>query len=79
MSNYRGITLVSCFDKIFTSVLNDRLQNWAQETEINSDAQFWFKAKHSTVDAIFIQTSLVKRHLQNKKVVPCVYRFKTSF
>ena len=72
-NNYRGITLVSCFGKIFTSILNDRLQNWAQETEINSDAQFGFKAKHSTVDAIFILTSLIERHLQNKKRFYCAF------
>ena len=72
-NNYRGITLVSCFAKIFTSILNDQLQNWAQETEINSDAQFGFKAKHSTVDYIFILTSLIERHLQNKKRLYCAF------
>ena len=50
--------------------MNDRLQNWA---EINSDAQFGFKAKHSTVDAIFILTSLIERHLQNKKRLYCAF------
>ena len=57
----------------YLPVLNDRLQNWAQETEINSDAQFGFKAKHSTVDAIFILTSLIERHLQNKKRLYCAF------
>ena len=55
------------FFVFFSSILNDRLQNWARETNINSDAQFGFKEKHSTVDAIFILTSLIERHLQNKK------------
>ena len=27
VNNYRGITLVSCFSKIFTGILNNRLKN----------------------------------------------------
>ena len=53
-NNYRGITLVSCFGKIFSSILNDRLQCWATQNSANTDAQFVFKSNHSTVDAIFI-------------------------
>ena len=53
--------------------MNDRLQNWARETDINSDAQFGVKEKHSTVDAMFISTSLIERHLQNKKKFYCAF------
>ena len=27
-NNYRGITLISCFAKLFTSVINNRLKIW---------------------------------------------------
>ena len=57
-NNFRGITLVSCFSKLFTSVLNQRLKQWAVENDTITDAQFGFKANHSTVDAVLILTSL---------------------
>ena len=79
-NNYRGITLVSCFGKIFSSILNDRLQNWATANSANTDAQFGFKSKHSTVDAIFILNSLIERHLNSKKRLYCAFvDFKRDF
>ena len=32
-NNYRGITLISCFAKLFTSVLSNRLKQWANTTD----------------------------------------------
>ena len=48
-NNYRGITLISCFAKLFTSVINNRLKIWQKENEVSSDAQ----SNHSTTDASF--------------------------
>lgn len=43
-TNYRGITLVSnLMAKIFTSVLNNVLLDWASANDVISDAQFGFK------------------------------------
>ena len=39
-NNYRGISLVSCFGKLFTSILNSRLLNWEKDHSILSDAQY---------------------------------------
>ena len=33
--NYRAITLMSCFGKVFTGILNSRLTLYAEETEQN--------------------------------------------
>ena len=79
-NNYRGITLVSCFGKIFSSILNDRLQSWATQNSANTDAQFGFKSKHSTVDAIFILNTLIEKHLNSKKQLYCAFiDFKRAF
>ena len=56
-SKYRGITLLSCFGKLFTMVINERLKVWAMRQNIITDVQFGFKADYSTVDAIFILES----------------------
>lgn len=53
-NNYTGVTLIICFDKMSTVIINERLKKWAFQNEIVSDAQFGFKADFSTVDAIFI-------------------------
>lgn len=72
-SNYRGITLVSCFGKLFTIIVNERLKKWALQNDIISDAQFGFKADYSTVDAIFILESFISKMIRDKKKLYCVF------
>ena len=79
-SNYRGITLVSCFGKLFTVIINERLKKWAEQNEIISDAQFGFKADYSTVDAIFILQSLINKTInKKKKLYACFIDLKRAF
>ena len=40
--NYRGITLLSCFGKLFTSILNDRLTTYINLNEMMSEAKASF-------------------------------------
>ncbi|XP_060582312.1 uncharacterized protein LOC132738738 [Ruditapes philippinarum] len=66
-NNYRGITLTSCFGKFFTSILNERIQQWCNENDRLTDAQFGFRADHSTTDAIFVLQSLINQTIKQKK------------
>ena len=69
VNNYRGITLVSCLSKLFTSVINRRLDSLCKENNIISDVQFGFRKGRSTVDAIFILQTLVQKYLfENKRL-----------
>ena len=67
VNNYRGITLLSCLSKIFTSVLNSRLENFCKANDTISDAQFGFRKGRSTVDAMFALLSAVQNYLSNNK------------
>jgi len=51
INNYRGITLLSCLSKLFTSVVNARIETFCNNFNIISDAQFGFRKGRSTVDA----------------------------
>jgi hypothetical protein len=53
VNNYRGVTLLSCLSKNFTSVLNNRIVNFRDKNQGISDSQFGFKKGSSAIDAIF--------------------------
>ena len=64
-NNYRGITLVSCLSKLFTTILNKRIETFCNENDIISDAQFGFRKGGSTVDAIFVSMMIIQNYLCN--------------
>jgi hypothetical protein len=51
--NYRGITLLSCLGKLFTSILNDRLTLFLDDNNLLSENQAGFRKSHSTLDHAF--------------------------
>ena len=65
--NYRPITILSCFGKLFTSVLNIRLQTFLEEYNILEENQAGFRAGYSTTDHIFVLHSLIEL-LKTKKM-----------
>ena len=72
-NNYRGITLISCLEKIFTSVINNRLLKWSDENNIVTDAQFGFKPGYGTTDAIVSLHSIISIVLSSKKKLYCSF------
>ena len=51
--NYRPITILSCFGRLFTAVLNLRLTTFLNEHETLYENQAGFRAGYSTCDHIF--------------------------
>ena len=59
-SNYRGITLLNTVGKIFTSIVNSRLTEWAEKQLLIPESQFGFRKNRRTTDCIFIRSTLIE-------------------
>ena len=79
--NYRGISLLSCFSKFFTSILNQRLTKFAIDNKIFSKSQLGFLAGCRTSDALLILHNIIDYYCknQNKYVFGCFVDFKKAF
>ena len=53
-NNYRGITLLSCLGKLFTSLINDRLTSYLNCVGALGEEQAGFRSGYSTLDHIYI-------------------------
>jgi hypothetical protein len=73
VNNYRCITLVSCFSKVFTIILNKRITSFCENNNAISDAQFRFRNGKPTVDALFILLNIVQHFLNENKILYCVF------
>ena len=80
VENYRGITLLSVVGKLFTSILNIRLNEWAEKYQIYVEAQSGFRKGMSTVDYVFILHSLITHCInENKQLYSAFIDFKKAF
>lgn len=78
--NYRPITLLSCFGKLFTSVINNRLNKYAEKHDTINWCQAGFRKNFSTSDNLFILKSLIDiAQLQHNKLYCCFIDFKQAF
>ena len=57
--NYRGITILSCFGKLFTAILNHRLNKYLESTGLLIEEQAGSRKHYSTADNIFSLKMLV--------------------
>ena len=79
-NNYRGITILSCFSKLFTAVLNDRLQVYLESNKIIGLEQAAFRKGFSTLDHIFSIHCILDLYLAKKKRLYCCYvDYKKAF
>ena len=66
MENYRGVTLLSVVGKPFTSILNTRLNEWAEKYHIYVEAQSGFRKGMSAVNNIFVLHRLITNCVNEK-------------
>ncbi len=79
--SYRTIALLDCFLKLYERVLFYRLSAWACQREIVPPAQFGFRPRSGTLDAIFVFARLVERFVFQRKCVlfAALIDFKSAF
>ena len=78
--NYRGITLLSALGKLFNRTLNNRLNEWAEKCGVYTEAQGEFRARHGTVDNIFILHSTISATINSMKTLYTAFiKFSQAF
>ena len=80
VDNYRGITILSCFGKLFTCILNNRLTSYLENSGILCEEQAGFRKGYGTTDHIFNLKCLVDLYLARGKKLYCAFvDYKKAF
>ena len=78
--NYRGITINSCFSKLFTKLMNDRLTKYIEDNELINRNQIGFRKGHRTSDHVFVLKTLIDKYFNSgKKLYVCFIDFKKAY
>jgi hypothetical protein len=72
-NNYRGITILSCLGKLFTSIINDRLKKYIDTFGILGEEQAGFRNGFSTLDHIFTLYGIIDILLYKRKRLYCSF------
>lgn len=73
IKNYRPISLINNFAKIFEKCLKERLINFFEQNNTLSQNQYGFKKDHSTADAMCELTGTITKLLDNNKKCIAVF------
>ena len=68
IANYRPISVLPLFDKIFEKAINTRLKNFLFKNKILTIEQFGFQKGKSTADAVLNLTNQVYSSLKNNEI-----------
>jgi hypothetical protein len=66
--------------KLFTRVINNRLNKWAEKYNVYIESQAGLRSKMGTVDNVFVLYGLINHFLnENKKIYACFVDFTKAF
>ncbi len=78
--NYRGISIVSCINKLFSKLLNSRLTDFLDIKQHMSRYQIGFARKKRTADHIFVLKCIIEEAKYNKQAIfSCFVDLKKAF
>ena len=61
--HFRGISLTTAMYKLFSTIINKRLYNWAEEHNKLDESQAGFRKGYSAVDNMFCLQAVMQRYL----------------
>ena len=64
--------MLSIVSKCYTSVLNNRLYNWAEDCEKNTESQAGFRKGYSAIDHIFTLYAMTQKYFSENRGKLCV-------
>ena len=73
MENYRPVSILPVFGKIFEKVIYNRLHSFLEKHDIITENQYGFRKAHSTSHALNYSISYIEKHLKNKQHVLGVF------
>ena len=59
--NYRGISLCDISSKLYSSIINNSLQEWIEQNNLTGECQAGFKKDYSTVDHMFTLMAMIQK------------------
>ncbi len=71
--NIRGITLLSCMGKLFTSILNEGLKEFTNVYDVVGESQAELRHEYSTLDQLLVLKSVIKLFKWKKKNLFCLF------
>ena len=78
--NYRGISLCDISSKIYSSIINNRLQKWVEINNFTGEYQAGFKKNYSTIDQMFTLLAIVQKQFSlNRKLYVAFIDFEKAF
>ena len=72
-NDYRPISLLSNINKIFEKIIHQRTYKFLDDCKVFFAHQFGFRHKHSTDQALFKITELIRKAIDNKKIACGVF------
>ena len=73
-ANYRGISLINVNYEIISSIINDRIQTWAENQALIDESQSGFRSGNSVTDNLLCLQSIVQKYI-SKQRGPCYVLF----
>lgn len=67
VNNYRPISILPTLSKILERIINKQLVNYLESKNLLSQAQFGFRAKRSTADAVSELTNYIVNNIDSKR------------
>ena len=79
-NNYRGISLCDISSKLYSSIVNSRLQEWIEQNDVIGECQAGFRKNYSTIDHIFTLMAMIQKQFSlNRKLYVAFIDFEKAF